>query len=174
MSRHDPMIAPVAAGADAQGLAYGATVLERLLLAIINAHPTPETEGRDHERLDVAMTALVGTRTSAGDDYDDALLFMARQRQRDVCDYEMSGLRRGADAGRSRIRSNMELAKLAAREVLGCTASDIRAIASRLCDMFSRQRSRTTEPDYVREVLETEAVKRLCDELAEWDIPTRL
>ena len=32
MFRHDPMIAPVAAGTDAQGLAYGATVLERLLL----------------------------------------------------------------------------------------------------------------------------------------------
>lgn len=174
MFRHDPMIAPVADGADAHSLVYGATVLERVLLAIIRAHTTPETEGREAERFSAAVMALVGSRTSARDGYDDALMFMARQRQRDVCDYEMSGLRRGADAGRSRIRSNMELAKLAAREVLGCTASDIRAIASRLCDMFSRQRSRTTEPDYVREVLETEAVKRLCDELAEWDIPTRL
>ncbi len=173
MSGSDPMIAPVAAVADAQGLAHGATVLERLLLAIINAHPTPETEGRDRERLNVAMTALVGSSTSAGDGYDDALMFMARQRQRDVCDCEMSLLHERADAGRH-IRSNMELAKLAAREVLECTTSDIRTVASRLCDMFSRQRSRSIEPDYVREVLETEAVKRLCDELAEWDISTRL
>lgn len=174
MSRHDPMIAPVAAGADAQGLTYGATVLERVLLAIIRAHTTPATEGRETERFSAAMMALVGPRTSARDGYNDALMFMARQRQRDVCDYEMSGLRRGANAGRSRIRSNMELAKLAAREVLGCTTSDIRTVASRLCDMFSRQGIRTVEPDYVQEACETEAVKRLCDELAEWDVPTRL
>lgn len=117
MSRHDPMIAPVAAGADAQGLAYRATVLERVLLAIINAHPSPEIDCRDLERLDVAMTALVGSSTSAGDGYDDAMMFMARQRLRDVCDCETPALRRGADAGRSRIRSNMKLAKLAAHEV---------------------------------------------------------
>lgn len=174
MSRHDPVIASVEAGVDAQGLAYGTTVLERVLLAIINAHTTPETEGCERERLSAAMMALVGSRTSAGDGYDDALLFMARQRQRDVCDYEMSGLRGGADAGRSRIRSNMELAKLAAHEVLGCTTSDIRTVASRLCEMFSRQGIHAVEPDYVQEALETEAVKRLCDELAEWDVPTRL
>lgn len=174
MSGHDPMTAPVEAGADAQGLVYGATVLERVLLAIINAHTTPQTQGHEAERLSAAMMALVGSCKSAEDGYDDALLFMARQRQRDVCDYEMSGLRRGADAGGSRIRSNMELAKLAAHEVLECTTSDIRIVASRLCNMFSRQRIRTVEPDYVQEALETEAVKRLCNELSEWDVPTRL
>lgn len=38
----------------------GASVLERVLLAIIEAHTTLETEGRQGERLEAAMTALIG------------------------------------------------------------------------------------------------------------------
>jgi hypothetical protein len=40
--------------------------------------------------------------------------------------------------------------------------------------MFAERRTHPVEPDYVQDALETEAVKRLCDELAEWDVPSRL
>ena len=37
----------------------GNTVLERVLLAVINAHTTGETEGHKAERLQMAMMALI-------------------------------------------------------------------------------------------------------------------
>jgi hypothetical protein len=40
--------------------ACGATVLERILLAIINAHTPCEAEGQHAARLEAAMLALVG------------------------------------------------------------------------------------------------------------------
>lgn len=80
---------------------YGATVLERLLLAIINAHTTPETDGFQRGRLRIAVTALIGPAQ---------------------CDYQ----------------------------------------------------PRALEDAYFADILETEALQRMCAELAEWDVPTRL
>lgn len=96
MSRPDPQTLPPVVQPE-----YGATVLERLLLAIINAHTTPETEACQRGRLRVAVTALIGP---AQDAY----------------------------------------------------------------------RPRSLEDAYVMDILETEALQRVCAELAEWDVPTRL
>lgn len=154
----------------------GSTVLERVLLAIINAHATGETEGHRQERLDAAMLALIGPATQVGHDFERALQFMARQRQRDICDAEMRALRSCSVAPIGTARTVPELAKLAAREVMGCTSpADVQETARVLCEMF-RRRGIVNDgvPDHVREAQEAEAVQRLCDELAEWNVPTRL
>lgn len=154
----------------------GSTVLERVLLAIINAHTTDATEGRQAERLQTAMTALIGPAARDGQDMERALLFMRRQRQRDVCDVEMQALRSCAGFPTCATRTVAELATLAACEVLGCiTASEVQATVSVLCEMFRKHGNNYgAELDNVREALEAEAVQRLCGELAEWDVPTRL
>lgn len=150
----------------------GSTVLERVLLAIINAHTTGETEGRQQERLDAAMAALVGPVTRAEHDLEHALQFMARQRQRDICDVEMRALRPCSLAPIGAARTVPELADLAAREVLGCTAADdVQEAARILCEMFRRRgKSKHSEPDHARETLEAEAVQRIIGELAEWEV----
>ncbi|TVR12261.1 MAG: hypothetical protein EA385_00030 [Salinarimonadaceae bacterium] len=153
----------------------GYTVLERVLLAIINAHTTGETEGRQQERLDAAMVALLGPTAQVGRELERALQFMARQRQREICDVEMSALC-SSPVAPGAARAVSKLAKRAAREVMGCTsAADIQATSSVLCEMFhKRGNGFGVDPDHVREALEAEAVQRLCDELAEWDVPTKL
>lgn len=96
MSRPDPQALPPVVQPE-----YGATVLERLLLAIINAHTTPETEGSQRGRLRAAATALIGP----------------------------------AQGG---------------------------------------YRPRAFEDAYFADILEAEALTRMCAELAEWDVLTRL
>lgn len=154
----------------------GTSVLERVLLAIINAHTTDATEGRQAERLQTAMTALIGPAERDGQDVERALLFMRRQRQRDVCDLEMQALRSCAGFLTCATRTVPELATLAAREILGCiSAGEVQATASVLCEMFRKHGDNYgAELDNVRQALEAEAVQRLCDELSEWDVPTRL
>lgn len=154
----------------------GSSVLEQVLLAIINAHTTTETEGRQVERLQTAMTALIGTSVQDGPDMERALLFMVRERQKDICDFELRALRSYTDGPMRAPRSVPELASLAARDVMGHTsAAEMQATASVLCDIFrSRGKACIVEPDYVKKGLEAEAVQRLCAELAEWDVPNRL
>lgn len=154
----------------------GASVLERVLMAVINAHTTDATEGRQAERLQTAMTALLGSAARGGPDMERALLFMRRQRQRDVCDVEMQALRSCAGAQRCATRTVPELATLAAREVLGCTnTGEVQATARVLCETFRKSRNPyEVAPDHVQEAFEAEAVQRFCDELAEWGVPTRL
>jgi hypothetical protein len=74
------------------------------------------------------------------------------------------------------VRSVSELATQAAREILGRThAGEIQATARALCEMYRRRGElHAVAYDNVREVLEAEAVQRLCNELAEWDVPTQL
>lgn len=148
------------------------TVLKRVLLAIINAHTTDKTEGRQQARLDAAMMALIGPATQVGHDLERALQFMARQRQRDIGDVEMSALRFCSVAPIGAARTVPELANLAAREVMGCTsAADVHETARVLCDMFRRRgKVNDVEADHVRDALEAEAVQRIIGELAEWDI----
>lgn len=152
------------------------TVLERVLLAIINAHTDAESEGHQRKRLNAAMTALIGPATVRERDMERALQYMARQRQKDVCDLEMDALGSCGDARLRAVRSAPELATLAVRTILNCThASDIQATARVLCEMFRRRgKVHAVEHDHIREALEAEAVQRVCDELAEWDVPTRL
>ena len=152
------------------------SVLERLLLAIINAHTTSETEGLQAERLQTAIAALIGPAARDGQDMERALLFMLRQRRRDVCDVEMQALGSSAGAPRCATRTVPELATLAARRVLGCaTAGEVQATARVLCEIFSKRGNACdVAPDHVQEALEAEAVRRLCDELAEWAVPTKI
>lgn len=154
----------------------GASVLERVLMAVINAHTTDATEGRQAERLQTAITALIGPAARDGQDMEQALLFMRRQRPREICDVEMQALRLCAGAPRFATRTVPELATLAAREVLGCTTvGEVRTTAIVLCEMFRKHGNNySAEIDNVRQALETEAVQRLCKELSEWDVPTRL
>lgn len=154
----------------------GGTVLERVLLAIINAHTDAESEGREHERLEAAMVALVGPATSNQRDLERALLFMARQRQKDACDLEMDVLQLCGDVRPRAARSVSVLATLAVQKILGITAADeVQATAAVLCEMFRmRGKVHAVERDHVGEALKIESVQRLCAELAEGDIPTRL
>jgi hypothetical protein len=152
------------------------SVLERVLLAIIEAHTTPETEGRQGKRLEAAITALIGPVTPRECDLERALLYMARQRQKDACDLEMAALRLCGGAHPRTARSISTLATLAAGEVLGIIAADeVQATANNLCNMFRRRsKVHAVECDHAREAREAEAVQRLCADLAEWDVPTRL
>ena len=98
-------------------LGDGTSVLERVLLAIINAHTDADTEGRQWERLNAAMSALVGPTTAKERNLEKALLFIVRERQRDVCDVEMHAMCSGAGASRAETRSVPTLARLAAVEI---------------------------------------------------------
>ena len=153
------------------------TVLERVLLAIINANTTPATDGRQLERLDTAINALTGmdwpTSPTSDAVLNEALNFMARERQRNICDRDMDMLRAGGGKVRP-VRSVRELATIAASKFLDCAGmAELNEAAERLAALFNgrRRESGTLGYDAVREAMETEAVQRLCAELADWDVP---
>lgn len=156
-------------------LGDGTSVLERVLLAIINAHTGADTEGRQWERLNAVMSALVGPTTAKERDLEKALLFIVRERQRDVCDVEMQAMCSEPSASRAQTRSVPTLARLAAVEILGCAtpAEKVPAVHA-LCAMYQdRFGLHARDYDDVREALQSEAVQHICDELAEWGIATR-
>ena len=155
--------------------AYAETVLERVLFAIIKAHPSGDTDASDLERLDMAMTALIGALRPDAARVEQALLFMVRQRQRDACEFEMSAFGSNRDESLGAVRSVKQLAALAAREVLGLeNACDIQSAVSLLYGAYrGRNRLNSVEYDHVRKARENDAVRHICDELAEWDIATR-
>lgn len=165
-------------GSDSTYAAAGhrSAVLERVLLAIIKAHTTPETEGHQSKRLDAAMKALLGSVTPTERELGRALRFMARERQRDACDVEMAALAASCTAIAKSVRTIPQLAESAARQVMGCIApEDIQTTARRLCDLYrTRGDVRSVERDPIMDALETEAAERLCAELAEWGVSTRL
>ncbi|QGA58133.1 hypothetical protein [Brucella sp. 2280] len=149
------------------------TVLERVLSAIIAAHPSVQMNGSVRQRLDMAMTALLGPASTDERNMAEALLFMARKRRREIADMEMLAISGRPDLAR-RVSSVQHLAVSAAREILHCGEDDVAAIAASLRKLFcQRMEVGTAVPDLVSEALETEAVKRICDELSEWGIPTR-
>jgi hypothetical protein len=154
----------------------GDTVLARLLLAIIEAHTTLETERYRQQRLDAALTALLGLVTPTEQELSRALRFMARERQRDACDVEMAALASSCPATAKSVRSIPQLAEVAAREVMGCVApKEIQTIARHLCDLYrAHGNAHAVARDPTTDALEAEAVERLCAELAEWGVPTRL
>lgn len=154
----------------------GEVLLERLLLAIIEAHTTPETEGSQRSRLDTVMEALFGPPTTLERQLDKALQFMIRQRERDTCDAEIACLLPSCAAHKIAARTIRQLAEAAAREVMGCTAPDeIQFITRELSDRYhARGNASAVVCDPIMDALDCETVERLCAELAEWDIPTRL
>lgn len=130
----------VSGSTDVTAFGDGTSVLERILMAVINTHTTSETEGLQAEQLQTAIAALIGPAARDGQDMERALLFMLRQRRRDVCDVEMLALGSGAGAPRCATRTVPELATLTARRVLGCaTAGEVLATARVLCEIFSKR-----------------------------------
>lgn len=154
----------------------GSTVLKRVLLAIINAHTTRETEGCQAERLGAAMAALIGPPTRDEQDIEQALRFMVRQRQKDICDVEMRTLCAGSVAPVGATLTVRDLAMLAARKVMGCTGGEqVQMAADTLFERFHRaSKAGTAELDYVQEALQDDAVRRILGELAEWDVPSNV
>ena len=149
--------------------ACGATVLERILLAIINAHSSCDTDGQQAKRLEAAMLALLGPPRRNDCELDKALLFMVQQRRRDICLFELGAFLIRPNGTISTARPIFELASLAARDVMGCSdANEIQATARVLCSTYRKWgREQAGEHEHVREALENEAVERFCDELAE-------
>ncbi len=76
----------------AANVSDGTSVLEGVLLAIIEAHITPETGGSQQRRLETALAALLGSTSPAQRNMVAALAFMARQRRHAVCEAEMLAL----------------------------------------------------------------------------------
>lgn len=152
-----------------------ATVLERVLLAIIEVHTTPETAGQEAARLQTVMNALVGSKTPDEKRMEEALQFMIRERQRAICDAEMVILSLRGEMPPNSIPTLPELAEAVAREILHCCETEIPAMVRLLCRLY-RQRAMysAVEVDLVGKELEAEAVKRLCDELYEWGVPVRV
>jgi hypothetical protein len=153
----------------------GDTVLERVLLAIIEAHTTPETEGLQQQRLDAAIAALLGLVAPLEQELDNALRFIMRERQRDICDSDMAVLMSPCAATAKPVRSIPQLAEAAVREVMGCIApKEMQSTARRLCDLYcARGSAYAVTYDPITDALETESVERFCAELAEWGVPTR-
>lgn len=186
-------------GAGDSGLAFGATMLERLLLAIVKANPTDDGK-TDQQRLNLAMKALVGQKASPnalpGDRDDRALLLMARERHCDKANHDIYLITRKlkptkAISAPPKPRSDKALAELAVDHYFGISDESARlAVVNRLREKFSGSyqrkqgkgqdvdypstyRYRAVEHDYVQETLEAEALTRMCQELHEWGIPTK-
>ncbi|MEO9612951.1 MAG: hypothetical protein ABJG86_17835 [Nitratireductor sp.] len=153
----------------------GSSVLERVLLAIIKAHTTPETEGRQQERLGTAMRALVGPVTERERQIEQAVRYMVRERQRDICAAEMAAIPCSRTAAATSARPIAQLAEAAACQVVGCsTPAELRAVARLLCQRYRLSvQTRPMEPDPITAALEEEAVGRILAELEEWGVSAR-
>lgn len=171
---------------DEIGVAFGATMMERLMLAVIRANPTLDAK-TDQQRLNAAMTALLGQKVTPnampGDRDDRALLFMARERHCDMAEHDLYRITRRLKPGKvisepPKPRSDRALAELATDRFFGVADEGARiAVVNRLREKFSGsyQRKqgkghgvnhtatyiyRAVEHDYVQESLEAEALKR--------------
>ena len=151
------------------------SVLERVLLAIIKAHTTPGTEGHQQARLDAAKRALIGPVTDHERQIEQAVRYMARERQRDICEAEMAAIPSSRTAATTSARPIAQLAEVAARKIVGCaTPAELRAIARVLSQRYRLSaQTRPIEPDPITAALEDEAVGRIMAELQEWGVPAR-
>ncbi len=181
------------------GMAFGASLLEQLLLAIVRAHPSADGK-TDAQRLNTAMKALVGCKASPnpipGDRDDRALLFMARERHCDEANRDLYYITRQLKPSKAaseppKVRSDKALAELAADHHFDFPNEEARyAVVNRLREKFSGSymrkqgkgedvnfvatyKYRAVEHDYIQESLEAEALARLCQELQEWGVPTK-
>ncbi|MGB3875140.1 MAG: hypothetical protein WA980_04750 [Shinella zoogloeoides] len=125
------------------------TVLERVLSAIIAAHPSVQMNGSVRQRLDMAMTALLGPASTDERNMVEALLFMARKRRREIADMEISALARRP--GLTRAASSVQgLAVSAAREILHCRGNDVVAMASSLRKLFCQRMEISSATPYAK------------------------
>jgi hypothetical protein len=172
----------------AVGTLFGRTFLEKLLLAIIDAHPvgqdTPET------RLNIAMRALTGEDSKAetvAQDVDlPALQFMAQERHRDKGNrflLYMKQRKENTPTKLPRKRSDLALAKEAADKFFNPPNEQARkSIYDRLREKFSgtyyRKQGKAhninfrdyfiyqaVEHDYVAESFEAQSLDLICEEL---------
>jgi hypothetical protein len=106
--------------ADYRGPGVGRSFAERLLLSIIDAHPTggqiasPLSAARDRERrLQTAMQALFGeAKTGRKPDSDDAILrWMGNERSQDLALRDMQGLGFYGQLPARKVRSDRTLAE---------------------------------------------------------------
>lgn len=151
---------------------YAETVLERVLLAIIEAHPGDGACGPAQERLEIALKALLGTSPARSAAFNEALVFMVREHQHDACNADMSALAVGSGIHSAAARSMRDLAEIAARSVLGLVCpTEAHEAADLLCREYRRQAGQqAVEGDPAREAMQDEAVRCILDELAEWDV----
>jgi len=181
------------------GIAFGATPLEKLLLAIVRAHPSADGK-TDTQRLNTAMKALVGHKASPnpapGDRDDRALLFMGRERHCDEANRDLYYITRQLKPSKAaseppKVRSDKALAELAADHYFDFPNEEARyAVVNRLREKFSGSymrkqgkgesvdfvatyKYRAVEHDYIQESLEAEALARVCAELQEWGVATK-
>ena len=151
---------------------YAETVLERVLLAIIEAHPGDGARGPSQERLEMALKALLGTSPACSAAFNEALVFMVRQRQHDACNADMSALTVGSGIHSAAVRSMRDLAENAACNVLGLVCpAEVHEAAVLLCREYRRRaEQQAVEGDPAREAMQDEAVRRILDELIEWHV----
>lgn len=155
--------------------AHGDTVLERVLLAIIEAHTTPTDSGRELERLNIAMNALLGPVTNGESRLADAVAFTSAQRGHDALARDMELIAPSKAQGSARSRSIAELARLAAREIVGCSAGDLEDTAQVLRDRYrTGWEFRELDLDPVDEALRLEAAEQICLTLRDFGLPIRM
>lgn len=177
-------------------MAFGPTVLEQVLLAIIKAHPPKTGNASNSARIKKAMEALLGKKhvktPFENDVFDKALRFVAQQRHADEANVNLHKFRTRKEAEplpAPQIRSYAELAREAANKFMPSKKSqEIHSNAKRLEEMISGRHQtkgnkhtnidfkrtyqfRAVQYDYVGETLEAQAVQRICDELAKWGTP---
>jgi len=165
---------------------FGRTFLEKLLLAIINAHPvgqdTPET------RLNIALRALTGEdsklETVAQDGDLPALRFMAQERHSDKGNRFLLLMKQRKENKPTKLpqkRSDLKLAKEATDKFFNPPNEQARkSIYDRLREKFSgayyRKQGKghdvnyreyftyqAVEHDYVAESLEAQALDQICE-----------
>lgn len=142
---------------------HGDTVLERVLIAIIKAHTTPATSGKELERLNIAMSALLGPVTEKESRLADAVAFISAQRGHDALARDMEFIASSKAQDSARSRSIAELARLAAREVVGCSEGDLEGTAKVLSDRYrAGWQLSDTYMDPVEEALRLEAAEQIC------------
>lgn len=150
----------------------GSNLLERVLLAFIEAHSTPATSGSQKRRLETALAALLGSASPAQRNMEAAHAFMVRQRRHAICEAEFSALSTYGEIPPA-IPTIVELTENAAQRILQCKGTDLPAAVGELCKWFRRYATRTAiESDSICQALKSEAVGRICNERAEWDIAT--
>ena len=154
---------------------HGDTVLERVLMAIIEAHTTPANSGQELERLNIAMSALLGPVTEKDSRLAEAVAFMSAQRGHDALACDMELIASSKAQGSARSRSIAELARLAAREVVGCSEKDLEGTAQVLSDRYrTGWEFRDIDMDPVEEALRLEATEQICTTLRDFGVSIRV
>ncbi len=154
---------------------HGDTVLERVLLAIIEAHTTPANSGQEHERLNIAMSALLGPVTERESRLAEAVAIMSAQRGHDALACDMELITSPKAQGRARSRSIAELALLAAREVVGCSDGDLEGTVQLLGDRYrTGWELSDIDMDPVEEALRLEAAEQICMTLRDFGVSIRM